>query len=482
MDESMPREKKDISIKKAAFLNAGAKYSNVIIQLIYNGILSRILTPEEFGIIAVINVFIVFFQLFADMGFGTAVVQDKSLTDDQTNDIFSFTIYLGIVLMLLFSALSFPIAAIYGDRIYVRLGLVLSLSLLFNAFNMIPNAILLKEKRFVAIAIRTVVVSIASCVLTIFFAKAGLGVYALAIYSVIHALSLFIWNEISAKCKFRICFRIGSIKKVWGYSMFQFGAQTLNYFNRNLDNLLIGKYFSATDLGYYNKAYTLTRYPVTYLPGVITPVMHPILSDHQNDKEYIYRCYLRILKFLSLLGCFGAMLCFFAGKEIILIAFGKQWESSVLPFQIMSLSLWMQILTNTTAPVYQSIGNTKLLFRSTVYNTILIISSIIIGVLMGSIVTVSICVSIGYILNFILSFGILVRIAFKKKLLDFAQCFWQEFVFFAVMLIIAIIWPFEIENLILSFAAKTIVFILVYCLLLVITRQHKVLLSFVKNK
>ena len=466
-------EGKQISIKKAVFLNAGSKYLTVILQIINTGILARIITPEEFGIIGILYVFITFFQLLADMGFGTAVIQNKTLSRLEVDLIFSFTIFLGIILMLLFAGASFVIAAFYNNRVLIPLGWMLSVSLLFNSFNMIPNSVMLKNKKFLAMAIRTIVVSILTYAITITLAILGFGVFALAANSIIMAFSLFVWNEVSTKIHFRWKIDIPTIKKVWGYSLFQFGAQSLNYFNRNLDNLLIGKCFTATDLGYYNKAYTLAGYPITYLPGVVTPALHPILSEHQDDKEYIYNSYLKILKCLSLLGCVCSLFCFFASREIILIAFGSQWEASIIPFKILSLSLWMQIQTNTIAPIYQSLGNTKLLFKSTIFTTILIVNSIIIGVFCGSIISVSTCVSIAYMLNFFLSFGIMMVCGFRRSFFEFLSNFKAELLFFIIMLAITFFWPFEIENVFISFLSKFLFCSVLYVFMLFISKQYK---------
>ena len=119
------------SIKKAALLNAGSRYLTVLFQIIHVGILSRILSPEEFGIVAIINVFIVFFQLFADMGLGTGVVQNKDLTEDDTNHIFSFTVFLGFFLAILFSAASFIIAKVSLYTILVSQTGVISEPILY---------------------------------------------------------------------------------------------------------------------------------------------------------------------------------------------------------------------------------------------------------------------------------------------------------------------------------------------------------------
>lgn len=470
-----------VSLKKAALLNAAAKYITVVLQLIYTAVLSRILTPEEYGIVAIINVFIVFFQLFADMGLSTGVIQNRNLSIKEINHIFSITVYMGIGLLLLFFAFSFPLSVIYKNKIYIPLGVELAFSLMFNAFNMIPNAILLKEKKFISIAVRTVIVSGISFTLTIFFAVNGFGVFALGANSVITALGMFCWNEALTRLRFvfKPCYK--SVKKIWGYSMFQFAAQALNYFNRNLDNLLIGRFYSAAELGQYNKAYTLMQYPITYLPGVITPVLHPVLSEYQEDKEYIYKTYLRLLKLLSLIGCFGAAACFFLGREIILIIFGTQWESAILPFRILGLSLWTQILTNTMAPIYQSVGNTKLMFKSTIVTTALIVFSIIVGFIGGNIVCIALAISCGYIINFFVTYYIMIKKCFKKKLFDFLENFFPELSIFIVLLIVAIFWPFNINSLFTGFIFKFSIYFIIYIGMLFLTKQYKIIVSLIKK-
>ena len=244
-------------MKKAVAWTAIAKYTTAVLQIVFAAILSRLLTPDQFGTVAVINVFIVFFQLFCDMGFGTAVIQDKELTDNQTNDIFSWTVYMGVALMLLFIGASYPISLIYEDVVYIPLGAILSVSLLLNALNMIPNAVMLKRKQFKSIAFRTIISSISASLLTIVMAFKGWGVYALVLQSVFSALFIFVWNEISVKLRFLLKPDFSSIKRIWGYSVYQFLAQVLNYFNRNLDSLLIGKFFSKADLGQYNDLFSI---------------------------------------------------------------------------------------------------------------------------------------------------------------------------------------------------------------------------------
>lgn len=470
----------EVSMKKAVAYTAIAKYSTAVLHLIFAAILSRLLSPEEYGTVAVIMVFVVFFQLFCDMGFGTAVIQDKELTDKQTNDIFSWTVYLGIGLMLFFIGASFLIAKFYEDAIYIPLGIILSTALLLNALNMIPNAVMLKKKRFKSITSRTIVSTIVASLLTIMLAFKGLGVYALVLMTVFTALIIFIWNISSVRLIFIFKPDFAAIKRIWGYSIYQFLAQLLNYFNRNLDNLLIGKFFTKADLGQYNKSYHLMQMPISYIPGVIGPALHPILSEHQNDPQYIYNAYLRILKILSLIGCFVSVFLYYTGGEVVILLFGDQWYDAILPFKILAFSVWFQLATNTFGPVYLSIGNTKLMFKSVVCSSFIIISAIVIGCILRSIVNVALCVSIAYITNYFVSYYIMVKYGFHENLRNFFFTFYHEVIIFVVLMGITLI-PVNISNLLLSFIVKGVFMAVVYVLMLILTKQHKLLLGVLRR-
>lgn len=470
----------EVSMKKAVAWTAIAKYSTAALQLVFAAILSRILTPEEYGTVAIINVFVVFFQLFCDMGFGTAVIQDRELTEKQTNDIFSWTIYIGIVLQLLFIGASFPIAVFYEDSIYIPLGLILSFSLFLNALNMIPNAVMLKQKRFKNITFRTVTACIVASLLTIVLAFKGLGVYALVLQSLFTTLIVFVWNEVSVKLKVVLKPDFSSIKRIWGYSIYQFLSQLLNYFNRNLDQLLIGKFFSKADLGQYNKSYHLMQMPIAYIPGVVGPALHPLLAEHQKNPNYIYNSYLRILKLLSLIGCFISVWLYYTGGEIILLLFGDQWYPAILPFKILALSVWAQLATNTIAPIYQSIGNTKLMFKSTIFTTIVIVAGIILGCITGSIVTVAGCVSIAYVLNYFLTYFIMVKYGFEESIFGFMKTFWHAALYFIIMMVISLI-PIDIDNFFFSFIVRTLFIFSVFCVLLYISNDYKLFTSLLKK-
>lgn len=476
----------EISIKKAAFISAASKYSSIVLNLAFSAVLARLLTPEDYGIVAVTAVFTTFFTLFADMGIGAGVIQNKELTQDDINSIYTFTVRISVILALAFMAFSFPMSWFYKDRVYVPVGMLLALSLFFSAMNMVPNALLLKEKRFLAVGIRTIVVCVLSGVVGIIFALLGFKYYALVVQNIFNALFIYIWNYVSTRPKFvrKICKE--SINKIKSYSSFLFGFNIINYFARNSDNLLISKFMGTAALGYYDKAYKLMLYPVSNLTHVITPVLHPILSEHQNDKKYIYDKYLEIVKLLSLAGAFITPFCFFASEEIIRIIFGDRWINAIPCFKWMALSIWSQMILSSTGTIFQSLGDTRRLFITGSMNAIMTVMFIVAGLIEGSIVAVSRNIAISYNVQFVAtfwflikgSFGFSVKKFFAKLLPDFAI---MEICIILVFFLVSYLKNLNIDNLLLLFASKLFIVVLIYVLGISLFGQWKYLFKLIKR-
>ena len=111
-----------LTLRSAFIVTAMSKYSRIIINLVFTIILARLLTPEDYGIVAVTNVFINFFAVFSDMGISVGVIQNKELTDEDNNNIYSFSVYFGIVLSVIFALFSFLMARFYQNNIYIPIA------------------------------------------------------------------------------------------------------------------------------------------------------------------------------------------------------------------------------------------------------------------------------------------------------------------------------------------------------------------------
>lgn len=475
--------KNTYTLKKAAIINASGKYITIILQLFVNAVLSRLLTPDDYGIVAVITVFSTFFISLSDMGFGAAIVQRKDLKEEDINKIYAFTLFVAIILMLMFCILSFGIARFYKNDVYVLLGWILSISLFFNALNMVPNGIMNREKRFGAIAIRTICAYLIAAGVAILLAFCGFRFYSIAIQTVISSMIIFFWNlfETRPSLQFKGCTK--SVKKVLNYSGFQFAFNIVNYLSRNLDNLLTGKFMGNEALGYYYKAYNLMLYPVNNLTGVISPVLHPLLSDYQNEKKIIYKKYMKIVKILFLVGCFVGPFCYIASDDIISILYGNQWQNSVLCFKILSFAILPQLVGSSAGSIYQSLGKTKLLFYNGVINTIITMVAIIFGVTVGKNIRIlSMCVAFAYILHFFIVYFILLNFGFEYKIISFFKTIIKEILIYTVVLISSILWKYDSSYVLLSFAIKFIFIGGIYLVMLMITGEYKIFVSLFKRK
>ena len=254
------------SLKKGLAINFVAKYSNIIIQILINSVLARLLTPSEYGIISVVTIFIAFFNMLGDMGIGPAIIQYKDLDEDDISSIFIFTFFMGIFLSIIFFAFSYFIAYIYNSNIYIPIGHLLCFVIILNVLCIVPNNLLLKTKQFKIVGISALVSNIISGGITIVLAYLGFSYYALVFNSIIQALINFLILFHFSKVKIKIKrYSMQPIKRISNFSIYQFLFNFINYFSRNFDNLLVGKYIGINQLGYYDKAYKLMLYPVQNL-------------------------------------------------------------------------------------------------------------------------------------------------------------------------------------------------------------------------
>lgn len=399
--------KKDFA--SGVFYTSLAKYSGLVIQIGITAVLARLLTPSDFGVVAIATVLIQFFNTISEAGIGPAIIQKKELSSNEIQSIFTFTLTLGLILALIFFFLSDVIAKYYEDFNLRLICRWLSLLILFSSANVVPNALLLKQKKFKIVAIRTLVIQVITGALSIYAAFSGWGMYALVLSAVSSSLFIFVanWilNPLFLKYQWSCLSRIGS------YSAYQFGFNLVNYFSRNLDKILIGKYIGLSQLGYYEKSYRLMMLPLNNIISVLTPVVHPIFSEMQAEKEEMLNKYLKLIKVMGLVSFTVMAFLYFNSEELIYLFFGMQWQMSVLPFKILSLTVGLQVIHASTSGIYQAVNDTKGLFLTSFISSIVMI----IGFLMACIhYKTIIAVSYSYLITSTLSSLFVFYILFKR--------------------------------------------------------------------
>ena len=455
-----------ISVKKelvtGVYYLALAKYSGIIAQIVITSILARLIMPEEFGIIAIATIIIYFIRIVADLGMGPAIIQNKSLGIEDYRSLFSLFLIIGTVLATIFFLSSNTIALFYNN---VELSIIckwMSLIVFFNTIGTIFDSLLMKEKKFKFVAYRTLIIQITTGILAIIAAFYGLGVYALVLQAVLSSILIFMVNYSQNRLKPSFKNIRKSFNKVKSFSVYQFLFNIINYFTRNLDKLVVGKFLGAAMLGYYEKSYRLMMLPLQNLTEVVNPVMLPIFSQKDVSLEKIKEGYLKVIKAMAYVSFPLSAFLYFDARELILIFFGDHWELSIVPFKILSLSVSIQVLNSTTGAIFQAINNTKGLMYCGIFGAFFIISGFFLSIILfGTLESVAIGFDISLFLAAAYSFGLLFR-SMKMPIVGLLKTIiFPLFLFLTLFLSLSLLDIFfKLENILISFLIKVFIVIL----------------------
>ncbi|OJV16951.1 MAG: lipopolysaccharide biosynthesis protein [Dyadobacter sp. 50-39] len=397
-------------IKKGAIIVFITRYSGILLGLGVNSVLARLLSPTEFGIVGVVTVFITFFHILSDIGLGAAIVQKQDFTNKDLSDIFKVSVLIAVVLAVAFASLSYGIAFFFDDQVYIPIGQLLAIQVFFSALSIVPKNMLIKAQAFKIMGFIDVGTSAFTGLLAVILAYEDFSFYSIIWRSIAYSGIVFVFYFFKSELKIRPGISFTGIRGVAKYSSYQFAFNCINYFSRNLDNILIGKYIGNAGLGLYNQAYQLMMYPVSNLTHVITPVIHPILAKYQDNKAVIFEEYMKIVKVLAILGLPISVFIYFASPEIIHLFLGEKWLEVIPILRILSISIWVQMIMSSTGSIFQAAGRTDLLFTGGVVCGAIMVLSILFGVLyFKSLEETAILLVVAFYLNFAVIFYVLIH-------------------------------------------------------------------------
>lgn len=404
------------------FYVAIGKYTGFILSLVIAGILSRILNPSDFGVMSLATICITFFTLFCDLGIGTAIIQNKTLDENNYRELFTFSFIIGIAISCCVILFSYLYGSFYESEKLTTLCHIMALSLFFNALNTIPNGLLYKEKMFRFLAIRNVTIQLAGGGLAILCAYRGLGVYALTIQPIFTAIASFITCYVHQPIRPSLHFTKETFSKIFSYSGFQFLFNIINFFSRNIDNLLVGKYLGVKPLGFYDKSYRLVMLPLENTSNLLSSVVHPVFADFQDRKDEQIHYYEKIVFLLAFIGFPMSAFFYFTSYDLILFIFGDQWIESVPLFRILSLSIGFQMILSSSGSIFQATNETRLLFISGLISTICNVIAMIVGIfIFKSLIILAWALVISFTINFIQCYVLLYIYNFKRKIYYFIR-------------------------------------------------------------
>lgn len=464
--------------------NAIQKYSSMLVTLLVTMVMARILTPEDFGVVAIAMIVISFLNIFSSMGIGAAIIQRKDLTTGDVNNIYSFSVYLGIFLSVLLFIASWPIAIIYKNVMLRPVCQILCINVFFATINMVPTALMSKNKRFKEMAIRSFFISFVSGVFSVIAVKLGLGLYSLLITPVLSAIGLFFYNLHYYPVCFSLRFSSAPLRSIASYSVYQFAHQFTSFFSSNLDKLIIGKYISQASLGYYDKAHSLTKLPMSTFAGVVTPILHPFLSDYQTDVSIIKEGHNKMTKFLTSLSFPLSTILWFCGAELIRLFYGGQWDAAIFTFQILTLTIPTNMIISTSGAYWQSTNATKYLFWTGLLNSIIIILGYIFtSVIFGTIEAIAWGYVVTCITIFFITYYIMYTDVFKASFLELLKELISPTINVIILVIIYYIQKhlFVISSNILALIVKLVIGVVTTILFVQLTGRYN-LIKMIKEK
>ena len=464
-------------IAKGVFWIAVAKYSGVFISLGITAILARNVSPSAFGTMAVATVITAFLDIFIDMGFGAAIIQFKDLTKRQINSIFMVSTGIGLLLATAMYLSSTAIARYYHDATLTAVCQCLCIPLLFGALNVVPNGLMMKAKRFKTVALRTLSFQVICGVIAVTGALHGWGIYALIVTPVLTSVGVFAVNFYNYPQRVTMDIDMSAIRKVWGFSAFQFMFSFVNYFSRNLDKLIIGKHFSMSELGYYDKSYRLMQLPLNNITFVISPVLHPILSSLQDDRQQLGEKNIKLVHVLSHISFPLGLLLFLCGDEIIEIVFGNAWRPAVPVFRILALSIPLQLILSTSGSLFQAAGKTNHLFFTGLMNTaVTVFGFLIAATCFRTIESMAWAWDITLLLNFITTYAVMNRMTFGMPLAKFFSLFIPQILntFLVALIAYPMMEEIQFQNVFFELLYKVVLITVPTVLIALLLRQYNI--------
>ncbi len=435
----MPESLKQKTIKGVAWTSLD-QVATLGFGFVIGVILARILSPDDYGLLAMIAVFNAIAFAFINSGFGNALIRKPDLTENDNSTAFYFNIVAGVVMAGVIWLISPLVAMFYDKPILCQLLRVEGLLLIISSFTIVQNAQLTRALNFKAKMIINVASQVLAGAIAIVAAYRGFGVWSLVIQHIASGIIRMILLWMLSPWRPRGKWSKKSFSYLWGYGSKLLASGLLDTIYGNIYPIVIGKFYSAADLGQYTRAKGYASLPSQGLTGVIQQVTFPVLSQIQDDDQRLGNNYRRMLRFTVFI-VFPIMIGMAAlAHPLVISLVTDKWAQCVPYLQIICLaSMWYPVHA-INLNLLQVKGRSDLFLRLEIIKKILITVVVfvcvpfgIIGICCGSVFTSLACLVINTYYT-----GKLINVGFVRQMLDMtptllASLAMGAVVYFAVM-------------------------------------------------
>ena len=361
------------------------RFGTMGINFISNIVLARLLTPDDYGCIGMLMIFIVLSNTFLDGGFGSALIQKKRPTSEDYSTIFYWNIFLSIVLYGILYICSPLIANFYDIPLLSKVLRVQGVVLILNAFGIIQANQLRKQLKFKSIAKVSLTASLVSVIVAITMAYMGWGVWSLVAQQIMMPLVSTFLYWIYSTWRPLWVFSRSSFKELFGFGSFILLSNLLNNFCNNLNGLLIGKFFNASSMGYFTQAKKLEDVFSSSLEAVILQVTYPVLVEVKDNFDRLRNALRQFNSLLLYVVAPLMLLLNLLATPVITMILGKQWLPAVPYLEILAFQGIAYSLQGVNTNAIVSIGRSDTFFRATIIKRVVQICLLLLGMYYGGI-------------------------------------------------------------------------------------------------
>ena len=346
-------------------------------------VLARLLTPTDYGLVAEVSVLTGFLGTFAALGLSEATLQAPRLTHAQASTLFWLNTAAGALLSLVVAAAAPLVAAFYGEPALTGITVALSVSFLLSGLAVQHSALLLRQLRFRAAALRELAVVVVQIAVTLGGALVGWGYWSLVAGSLAGGVALVVAVWLAVPWRPGLPSRGADVR-----TMISFGGgvstfRLLDYLATNMDNLVIGRFLGAAPLGLYSRAYNLLTLPLSRIHEPVANVVRPTMAALWTDPVRYRSYYLRALSGLCYLALPLVVVLAVLGRPVVLVMLGSEWEQSAVVFRLLAVVGVLQVVGYTNGWLYATSGRAWEWARWALVSRPVIIVSFLLGLPWG---------------------------------------------------------------------------------------------------
>lgn len=376
----MPEE----SLKNKTVKGVGWSFADSIlgqgITFIVGLVLARLLSPDEYGLIGIITIFIVVFNGIVDSGFSNALIRKQDCTDEDYNTMFFVNLAMSVFLFILLFFCAPFISFFFKRSELTSLTRVMGLVMIFNALSLVQTTILTKRIDFKTKTKASLISAIVSGIVGIAMAFAGCGVWSLVgqqlSKQLLYSVLLWIFNKWWPSLKLSI----DSFRYMWGFGWKLLVSGLLNNIWNQLYQVVVGRFYSPATLGQYTRSKQFASILSENLTAVVQRVSYPVLSEIQDDKERMMTAYRKLIKVTMFV---SAVSLFFLGavaEPLIYCLIGPQWHEAATYLPLICISMSLYPLHSINLNMLQVQGRSDIFLYLEIIKKIIAIGPICVGI------------------------------------------------------------------------------------------------------